>query len=676
MTFSVEMPEQELIDAPEPVQAEQRSVPDSRVTLRPGLALLSIAALVCSSLEIEFLEQLDGLSLYMTFREIVWDGAVALLVLLGITVLWWLCIVVIVGISDLIPWARPYRKSVLWHFGLAVPLWYFALDLFDAIRLGVYPHWHPGLRGWLWLSAALIVICVAALWTVSVAALQNFCRTRLAPLGWFHVALACIAAIALWARGTHLFHDYVHPGKTATAVHLPDIYLITVDALRAEDMSVYGYNRLTTPNLERFARQAFTFDSFFANSNFTTPSTVSIETGKLPWTHRVFQLGGFLRGQAQQENLAELLRQQGYYTADISANSLASPMRHRTLASYDAVEYVLPVNGSRAWLRYSNLVGFNTLVTLSGPLLRTFAGIGSCLDTLIWGDHYPYPPEAVFERARTLLERDDVTRPRFLWTHILPPHDPYLAAPPFRMRFLHSTQLTRIYDFNGMGNHEPPPGSSVADLQARYDESVAYADQAVGDFLDWLDRTGRLDQSLVIVTADHGESFEHGWLMHTGPHLYAPLIHIPMLIHVPGQTHGARISESAEQVDVLPTILDLIGRQAPDWAEGTSLKPALEAKSLPKRFIFSMNFEREKTFEPITNGTVAVIDNEFKYEHRLNSAQDSLYRYTIDPLEDHDLIESEPGVAKRMREMVLNKLKEINERTFPNREDTVPQQHP
>ena len=78
----------------------------------------------------------------------------------------------------------------------------------------------------------------------------------------------------------------------------------------------------------------------------------------------------------------------------------------------------------------------------------------------------------------------------------------------------------------------------MAELRARYDENIAYADHVVGDFLEWLDQTGRLDRSIVIVSADHGESFEHGWLLHTGPYLYNGLIRIPLLIHLPGQKEG------------------------------------------------------------------------------------------------------------------------------------------
>jgi arylsulfatase A-like enzyme len=625
-----------------------------------GLALLSITALIASSLELEFLEHFDGMLLYMTLREIAWDGSVALLVLCGMALAWWFCVAVLARITERSPKIRRHSRAILWRMGLLVPLTYFALDLFDAFRLRFRPHWHPGLSGWAWLAPLLLFICAAAIRRPTLQVLQSFCRSRLAPIGLLHLVFALLALIALCAHRVYLFQDYVNPTKATTVLGRPDVYLITMDALRADDMSLYSYRRQTTPNLDRLAKRASTFDYFFANSNFTTPSTTSIETGKLPWTHRVFQLGGFLRDSSRNQTLASLLRQQGYYTASISSNCYASPLQHKTQASYDAIEFPLPENGSRVWTRFSNIVGLNTLHTLSGPLLKSLTGVRSYLDAILWSDSYPSPAEAVFYRARTLLASQDITQPHFVWMHILPPHDPYLPPAEYRGRFLSTDKLAHIYSFIGLQNDGKPPGVSVYDLQASYDETVAYADQTVGDFISWLDRTGRLDRSIVIVSSDHGESFEHGWLKHTGPNLYNGLIRVPLLIHLPGQNDGARITQAGEQVDLLPTVLDLLGVPAPAWAEGTSLKPALEGKPLAQRLIFSMNFEKNSQFTRIKEGTVAVIDPDYKYIRRLGTGDAELYRYRTDPVEQQNLIRAESDVAISLEYQLSRKLAEIN----------------
>jgi arylsulfatase A-like enzyme len=658
----MDVAEPQLVPAEKP---EERPLPAEQDQRRALTVLLSVIALLCSGLELEVLMSLDGMMRFMTVREILWDAGAAFIPLFGVAIGWWLCLMLLMKITHGFAWQARHGESVLWRFGLIVPLIYFLLEFFNSTRLRVFPHWHPGLFGWLWIFPTLVTFSTVVIWMSDLAALKRFCRIRLAPVAGLHVVAVAIVTVVLIARGVHLFHDFVHPGKTVVASNLPDVYLITLDALRADDMSVYGYNRSTTPNLERFARQAYTFDFFFANSNFTTPATTSIETGKLPWMHRVFQLGGFLRGQAQQETLGGLLRQRGYYTSSVASNPFAGPIQHRTLNSYDAIEFPLPQDANGLWFRYTDLVGLNTLHTMTYTMLKSLGAMRSYLSSLIWSDRYPSPAEPVFDWVRNLVSKPDISQPRFVWAHIMPPHDPYFPPLPYRGRFLTSSKLTHGRDFIGLRNDSPQRGVSVAELRARYDENIAYADQVVGDFLDWLDQTGRLDHSIVIVSADHGESFEHNWLLHTGPVLYNSLIRIPLLIHLPGQKEGFRIAQAAEQVDLLPTILELVGGTAPSWDDGISLKPVLEGRQLPQRLLVSMNLEPNSTFAPITQGTVAVIDDNFKYIYQLGTHQGSLYRYRTDPQENQNLIESEADVAAGMKGLLENMIKEVNHQIIP-----------
>jgi len=640
-----------------PAEVEQQQ-PDLR--FRPTLALVAIVALACSSLEIELLEHLDSLSQFMTYREIALDAGVALLVVLTVAVMWWACIMLFTRIAAAIPSAFPNPASLGWRLGLAVPGAYFLADLCDSIVLRLNPQHHTKVSTWAILGICICGACFLGLSVATISGVQRFCDSRLAPVGFFHIGLGVIALVVLPANGVRLFHDYARPGKTVGTSVLPDVYLISIDAFRAGDASVYGYDRPTTPNLERLAEGSFTFDYFFANSNFTTPTTTSMETGLLPWSHRVFQGGGFLRQADKTETLASILHQHGYYTAMISSNFFASPFRHRTTDGYDAVEYIAPSNFSGMWSRWTNLAGANTQYTLAIPLLRILTGIRQYMDIWLLPDRYQSPPETVLDRGRALLERSDISQPRFVWMHILPPHDPYLPPAPYRGRFLQGDKLTRNSDFLDFRNSTLPPGVSSAELRARYDEMILYSDHAVGTFLDWLEQTGRLKNSVVIVSADHGESFEHNWFSHTGPYLYNGLIHIPFLIHLPGQGQGAHISQLAQQADLMPTILDLIGVKPPSEIDGASLAPALRGVAVPQRYVFSMNFEHNRVFDPITKGTIAVMDDTFKYVNYLDRHQEALYRYKSDPQEEHDISVSEPEVTNRLREVLLGKLKEVN----------------
>ena len=109
----------------------------------------------------------------------------------------------------------------------------------------------------------------------------------------------------------------------------------------------------------------------------------------------------------------------------------------------------------------------------------------------------------------------------------------------------------------------------------RYDEFILEADFQVGVFLDKLNAKGYLDNSIIVITSDHGESFTKNYLGHGGPYLHQALIHVPLIIHLPGQTEGKRIPFYAGQVDLVPTLMALLDLPIPKWAEGESLKAAM-----------------------------------------------------------------------------------------------------
>lgn len=637
----------------------KKQISDPRELAKPGTAFLTITALAGLTLEIELLQQIDSLRLYLTAREIAMEGAIALLFSIAVAVCWWL-FVLVAGkfVGALLP-SKRVRPRLLWIFWIGVPLAYFLLDLFQDVKLELLPHWHAGAGIQVFSALIVTIVCLICFSVVDWRTLQGFCHTRMVPVAWAHLAVALVAAPILWFHGVRLFHDYEKPSNQISAAHLPDIYLITIDTLRADEMSVYGYNRETTPYLDEFAQRSFTFDYNFANSNFTTSSTTSIETGKLPWSHRIFQFGGFLRGKNIEENLPGKLREQGYYTAIISSNLLASPFRHRTLESYAAVEYAAPTGFTGLQLRATNLLNCNTQFTLTFSLIRLATALTTGLDRIIWRYQYPSKSEDVFGRAKELLERHVSAQPFFLWTHIFPPHDPYWVPAPYRGTFVPKA----VQDYGKFVAPDPiqlPRGVTVQELRNAYDEMTLYADQSVGEFLAWLDKTDRLNRSIVIISSDHGEMFDHGRLSHGGLDLYNGLIRIPLLIHLPGQTKGLRIKDASQQADLLSTVLDLIGAPIPKWGEGNSLRPLLEGKSMGDRYIFSMNLEPNRIFNPITKGTVAVIDDEYKFVRYLDSNREQLYRYRTDSAEERDLIKSEPEVAARMRKVLLDKIEEVN----------------
>jgi arylsulfatase A-like enzyme len=202
-----------------------------------------------------------------------------------------------------------------------------------------------------------------------------------------------------------------------------------------------------------------------------------------------------------------------------------------------------------------------------------------------------------------------------------------------------------------------------ARLLGRYDEAVRYVDDRLGAFFDGLQADGRLDSSLLVVTADHGESFGHDYGAHGGPELYEDIVRIPLLVRLPGQRNAQRVAVPAEQADLLPTLSELAGlpRLPDDFGiEGRSLAVAWRKEGLPARPVFAMSFERQSKAHALTPGTVAVVDGQWKLHRTLGPpASDGagvtasrLFDVIADPAERHDLASARPDVVARLQALV------------------------
>jgi arylsulfatase A-like enzyme len=201
-------------------------------------------------------------------------------------------------------------------------------------------------------------------------------------------------------------------------------------------------------------------------------------------------------------------------------------------------------------------------------------------------------------------------------------------------------------------------------FEGRYAEAIAFFDHHLGEFFAWLKGDDLFDPTLVVVSADHGESFSHGYGGHGGPMLHDDLIRIPLLVKEPGQTVGRRVNVLSEQIDLMPTLLDLAGQPAQGATEGRSLVPALRGKPMTGP-VFSMNFEQNSRFGPLRTGSVAMLEDRWKYVHytgpirypNMPALTDALYDLQIDPGEIHNLAATEPGVAARMQAAILQQMR-------------------
>jgi uncharacterized sulfatase len=281
-----------------------------------------------------------------------------------------------------------------------------------------------------------------------------------------------------------------------------------------------------------------------------------------------------------------------------------------------------------------------------------------------------FPPERVFNEFSSLTESNS-PEPFFVWIHLFPPHSWYLPPEPYMGKFDSSPkqrtfksqkkELGKMSEYPSFFSQEVLP--SVSTFRARYDEFIRYCDKQLENFIGQLVKRNKLKDTVIILSSDHGESFEHDYFGHGGPHLYEQVTHIPLIIKEPGQTQGRVINDIVEQIDIPATILEFAKVTVPSWMEGRSLVPLLKGEMLSPQPAFSMNFEKNPSREhQITKGTVAVWEGDYKLIHYLEEKKSLLFNLKQDPDELNNLFDKEAEVGQRLLALIKDNLKKANEK--------------
>ncbi len=457
----------------------------------------------------------------------------------------------------------------------------------------------------------------------------------------------------------------------------PNVILITFDALSAEDMSLHGYKLKTTPHIDSFAGESYSFKNMYANANWTRPGVASILTGTYPSTHRLILTGMhncFLPDELKNKNIAAVLKGKGYRTAAIISNlAYAHPSTNDTYQYFDYAPFDTDEPGFRKYAIQS---------IIPNPLKLFFLSIGSSahywstdiaasylhffykrmiepIDQTRWNTQTGAPAELTFELAHRYLQR--AKPPFFLWIHVVPPHFPYLPKDPFKKQFLKEDIFLTLTGLAipGVSLEKSYPDELqpvISKLRLRYDEFILNADHDYSLFLNKIRTEGYLDTSIIMISSDHGESFERNHLAHRGPDLYNNLIHIPLIIRMPKQKTSKIIDQPAEQIDVAPTILDLLNIDIPQWMEGESMKKAMEGSAMSHKPKFSMQLEGNRVEGKIARGTIAVMKDDYKYIFYLDKQKSELYNMKNDPQERTDLVKIEKMRADAMHRLITQSI--------------------
>jgi len=415
--------------------------------------------------------------------------------------------------------------------------------------------------------------------------------------------------------------------------NLPDVLLVTIDTLRADHLSFYGYERETTPHLAEWVDEATVFERCYTPLPLTDPTMSSIMTGLHPMRHGIRHVGQKLSPRIS--TLAEMLESEGYQTA--------------------------------------------AFVSRSGLLQETTLGRGFGAGNFVGGtvtrpDMSPRQAEAERwqRRADSVTEatvewlRANPARPRFVWLHYFDPHAFYDPPEEFRDRFVAGLAPSPAEDLRAWWGSVEDIGQTIA----RYDAEILTVDHFLAQVVSELKRQGRWDSTLVIVTSDHGESLgEHGYMDH-GEWLYEEQIHVALLMRWPGHVPaGRRVPQLVRSIDIAPTVLDLVGlrgEKAEDWirgVDGRSLVPLLDGKESGSRLVFieSEGCPRAKDrylapgmdcYPPGVKGKLrGVYDGRWKLivTPRRGDRLIELYDVANDPEERTNLAAEEP---ERVREMM------------------------
>lgn len=632
-----------------------KELPQPPAATLPSVFCFCLVCLGLLWLPMAVLQQVDALLRFVTPLELASDVALLLVLLavacgalaFGAT----LCGAVAhrlgagVGSTRKLVWLLvmiPVGLACLWQSALTVKLW---LEQVLAVRLstGSVPY-----RGVLVL---VIAVAVALAWrSLGVTRVIRAITTPVLRLSVPAVLVTLLAlGCVLWQRPAIGVRPSGPGAEVPVASGAPDVFLITMDTLAAEDASLCGTGPTNMPNLRQLVARSTCFTHHYSSSTLTAPSTTSLETSTLPWTHWVVH-GGRPPADLAGASVAHMLRRAGYSTHAFSAAPGASPRQHSTYEGYDTAQ--LARTSSLNMSAVNLILEFPDSRSLPG-LLGGVLSVLSAIDLTRIDTENPYPSENIYGPAGRLLEQQGKGRPIFMWTHTWPPHAPYLPPASTRYQLLPPGQFDHYRDFLAeVGSYDLKRQSTVDKNRLRYQETIRGADESLGRFLQELERQGRLERALLIVTSDHGESFERGVLRHGGPDLHGAVIRVPLLIKLPGQQVGRTIDTPTSQIDIAPTILELAGAEPIATSEGRSLATALKGAPLDPMPVIAMAVLRESRFWPLTGGHYTVIDGQTKLVYHLAEDKSELYDLAADPRENRDISSAHPAVAARLKALL------------------------
>lgn len=448
-----------------------------------------------------------------------------------------------------------------------------------------------------------------------------------------------------------------------------NVVLITINVLRADHVSCYGYDRKTTPAIDELAENASVFKNAFAQAGYTFPNMISLLTSVYPDAHKVYWAFKD-KLSANVKTLAELMRLFGYRTAWFAA--LEEP--HLALDAgfgrgFDSIKVLdMQLNGKGGipeWIERNKEKPFFLAMNIrhthvpyfpfdkyrstfksgeKGPLIENLEELARKVYAIIVKGIEESDPEITGLFEQDVIEKNkDMFDGSFNLEKFFLMEDQIVVD----QRHKHGRLMMRTYN-------ESVNTSSKENLDyfiSLYDACILGTDQEViQPLIDVLKNEKLFDKTLIIVTGDHGEAHgEHGILGH-GTDFFDQQIHVPLVVKLPGQSTQKEFAHMVQSIDIMPTILDVTGVEKPYYMQGKSLIPIIDGKDEPaeREYVYGENYER--CYIRSQQWKLIVLRKELQED---SSLSDMLFHLTDDPGELNNAKEQFPHVHHDLR----NKLK-------------------
>lgn len=409
----------------------------------------------------------------------------------------------------------------------------------------------------------------------------------------------------------------------------PNVLFISVDTLRADHLGSYGYRLDTSPTIDSLAASGVRFADATVQWPKTWPSMASMLTGKYPATTGV-RFAPLRPLPDDHATLAEALRGAGFTTGAVVANP----------------------NVGRD-LRFDQ--GFDRFIESWAEELKRRTGVDK-LENAPGAVKSYTNATIVTDAALRLIDERDGEKPFFLWLHYIDPHGPYAPPTDYRRLFFGAyprkpVPLADLPRYQVQIDRERgAPSDDLGFYIGQYDREIRYFDDQLARLLKRLDELEMRDDTLIVLTADHGEHLdEHGYYLEHGKSPYQPTAHVPLIFRLPGRVpEGRVVTQPVGLIDLVPTVLELVGVPIPADVQGVSLVPLWSGET-GTPYVFMESGTRQPSQLSIRKGSWKLSKLRAKEDReRFGRNEIELYDLASDPGEREDVRAEHPEIAREL----------------------------